>query len=135
MSLPIPNNVAQRADPYYRYKRDAVQIEERKNGLVWINFATIMKQLRADANHFCDKFRRAMNQNVRCEQGMLIFKSMPICIEDLLEAYIAKYVLCQHCGLPELGTVCNADDEATFLGCRACGHVLAKRKKPSKNTK
>ncbi len=108
MSVPIPKTVV---DVYYRYKRDLIILEEHKQYFLWTNFIIIMKQLHADANHFKKKFRRAMNQAIKCKDDILRFKSVPFELEDFLEAYIVKYILCGNCGLPELE--CGA--------CRACG--------------
>jgi translation initiation factor 2 beta subunit (eIF-2beta)/eIF-5 len=115
MSVPIPNNEKTQHDPFYRYKRDSVVISDHKLYSEWTNANTILNQLKCDKIHFKKHLRKVLNQQITDTKTGFKFKSLCINLEEFLEAYICKYVICIICGIPEMNWIDKK--------CRACGHV------------
>lgn len=107
MYTTIPNTKSN--DQYYRYKREISIISKTKKCFIWKNFYDICSQLHVKSEHMLKHFKKIMNQSIQESKEGIKFRSMSIDIEEFIEAYICKYVLCKMCGLPELNDkICNA---------------------------
>lgn len=110
----IPNTPIIRMDPFYRYKRDISIIVIQGQFYHFTNFSKICKQLKCDQKQMLKFISKILCQPVLEDKlGGLKLKSLPIPIEDVIEKFIDKYVLCGKCDLPEL------TDERI---CKCCGH-------------
>lgn len=114
----IPKSVT---DQFYRYKRDIIIIEYiHKNGVQTklSNIDVIAKQLKVDIKDITSYFKKKLGvsliQNIRI-QGQIELKVL----ENNLEKYIEKYILCKNCRLPELND----------MDCKACGYSNIKTNK------
>ena len=111
MSVNIPRSAI---DPFYRYKRNVIQTQGGKgNNTVVKNIDAIAKQLDRSPEQIATFFRKKLSVNVRIDKRGFIMAgqyTIPM-LEDLLEEYIEKYILCPECGNPE----------TTKDGCKACG--------------
>ncbi|MHC4559627.1 MAG: hypothetical protein ACYS80_20225 [Planctomycetota bacterium] len=103
-------------DPFYRYKRNIIEVEynRRKGGTTTItNMALIQGQL-----HMPDTFTKAFYKKIKktgkamTSPGTFRGEIQVSEFEAILEAMIAKHVLCPRCRLPEW------DGNS----CAACGH-------------
>ncbi|MHB1910392.1 MAG: eukaryotic translation initiation factor eIF-2-beta/eIF-5 family protein [Nitrososphaerales archaeon] len=112
-------------DAFCRYKRDAVRIQVlSKNGgtTVWDNFGTVCRQIYSDAPDVASYFQRHLGRPCRCEKApggiALVIRGGTIglnALEDGLETFIEKYVLCRQCWNPE------TEVDGKNVVCRACG--------------
>lgn len=107
----IPRDVI---DPFYRYRRPMVKLGvlNSKGGVaVLVNIALIAKSL----NRKIDEIKSFLQKNLKCaiqikndELHIRCQVTVQI-LEDLLEIYIHKFVLCRTCGNPEThNNHCNA---------------------------
>ena len=116
--IPIPNTDLLIEDPFYRYKRDRIEVSTSGRFHVITNFRLICKQLDMktieEERLLVDYFKKSLKQPVIYDQehGTVKMKSLPVSLEQILEKFIGKYILCAKCGLPEL----NKDRV-----CKSCG--------------
>lgn len=110
--VPIPSSIK---DPFFRYKRDTVNIEITnltKGPTIITNMDLICKQLNVDINHVKTFYAKSLGNSVSYKNNKFVIKAIQnyYTVEDVLEKYIAKYVLCKKCKLPELdkNSICNA---------------------------
>lgn len=125
MSLNIPSYVA---DPNYRYKMPRViaKIEGRGNGIktIIVNMKDVSKSLHRPAE-YCTKFcgiERGAQSKYDASEGKAIVNGVHTDseLQQLVDRFIEKYVLCPNCSLPEADMVVN---KGHVRGkCNACGH-------------
>jgi translation initiation factor 2 beta subunit (eIF-2beta)/eIF-5 len=112
MKVPIPNSEDHQVDPFYRYQRDKILIKKQGQFYVFSNLHLVAQQLHIDVKKIITYMSKTMGQSVTLNKktNEIMVKSLSVDPEDVLEAFIAKYVLCKKCGLPELNEkdVCNA---------------------------
>ena len=89
--------------PRYHYYRSEVCINNEKGKNIWTNFDEIVKQLRCNKQHLVDKINKYLCQSMEITKSGLLIKHLSRKdIENTLEQYIHKYIICKKCGLPEL---------------------------------
>lgn len=113
MLLNIPKNMD---DPFYRYKRNSIEIEKlnKKNGIIQIkNLDIIAKQLDRDSEIITKFFRKKLGIPINKKNQISSDKIDVDILEELLEMFISKHILCKTCNNPE---TCSK----TFV-CKACG--------------
>jgi translation initiation factor 2 beta subunit (eIF-2beta)/eIF-5 len=114
-------NICPNDDIFNRYKRDVIQVvHEKKNGgqTRMVNIETIAKQLHVTVESMTTFIQKQINQRIR--PGYVITGTVEIStLESALDQFIQSHVLCQQCGLPELG-------EGV---CKACGSKYKNLKK------
>lgn len=97
-----------REDPFYRYKRSKVQLEKK----VFRNFTTLCKELKTPEK----QLRSFISKTLGCRMDdKNVLSSSQVTtdqLENTVQVYIEKFVLCAKCKLPELDT-----DKR----CQACG--------------
>lgn len=122
MSININNS----NDPFYRYKRDKIEIVYKGNETHILNLHKIARQLCCspikDEKYIQSLYKALLRkikklgtsvkeiENVTVVKGK-IEKSI---LEDLLNNFIKKYILCPKCSSPEFNTKI----------CSACGYVI-----------
>ena len=117
MKINIPKS---NSDPTYRYKRDQLEItvQNIKGGITKINnLETISSQLGDDISHIIKFLKKKTNTSItNNDKGILINKTEQVSkLEEYLEEYIKKNILCPNCSNPEF-TI----DKLTRI-CKACG--------------
>jgi len=118
MQVNIPKS---NSDKFYRYKRIVLPVHhvQKNGGITRINvkdLQTLCKQIGRDSSDIIKLFKRKLNTNVRVQQHVDITGVFSWgAIDDLIEEYIEKNVLCVECGNPE--TVVRND----VISCKACG--------------
>ena len=113
MKVNIPNDIV---DPFYRYTRQIIQLEKlnKMNGIIQINNLDIIaKQLGRDPLVIIQFFRKKLGVAINKKNQIRSTKITVDILEDLLEIFIKKHVLCKQCNNPET-------DSLTFI-CKACG--------------
>uniref|UniRef100_A0A069DTN5 Eukaryotic translation initiation factor 5 n=1 Tax=Panstrongylus megistus TaxID=65343 RepID=A0A069DTN5_9HEMI len=125
-SVNVNRNVS---DAFYRYKmpRLVAKVEGKGNGIktVIVNMADVAKALGRPATYPTKYFG--------CELGaqtLVDFKNDRYIVngshdaaklQDLLDGFIRKFVLCPECDNPETDLSVNSKKETISQGCKACG--------------
>lgn len=116
--IPVPNNDKTKDDPFYRYKRDILNVKTVGSYNVLTNLNKICTAFKLDV----DKFIAILQKKVGCkfvydkELDAYKTKSNLDKAESYFELYLLLTVVCVKCMLPEcFDNVCNA-----------CGHKKSK---------
>lgn len=118
------------SDAFYRYKMPRIQakVEGKGNGIktVIVNMVDVAKAIGRPATYPTKYFG--------CELGaqtQFDFKNERFIVngsheanklQDLLDGFIRKYVLCPACDNPETELLVSAKKGTISQGCKACGH-------------
>jgi len=108
-------------DPFYRYRRDFIQISPGKaNTTVINNLETIARQIDRSINEIGNYMKKKTGTNVFIKNNETTLKGFFTHeqLDQLIEEYIETNVLCNVCGNPE-----------TFIQdkkkiCKACGSIM-----------
>jgi len=113
-------------DPTYRYQRDTIKIEIHNNngGMTKLdNIETISNQLGTELDHVLKFLKKSLNVNLIQKNGVFIRKiETQNNIEDKIEEYIQKEILCVKCKNPEFTLENTKKDKKKT--CKACGHII-----------
>ncbi|RMY02644.1 hypothetical protein D0868_07877 [Hortaea werneckii] len=115
------------SDPFYRYKMERLQskIEGKGNGIktVIVNLSNVADQLARPPNYVIKYFgfELGAQTNIDPKDDRWIINGAHEAgkLQDYLDGFINKFVLCKSCKNPE--TVVNVKDGDIFLDCKACG--------------
>ena len=114
-------------DPHFRYKRQVVKIEARAKGkgtTIILNILSIANSLYRTPHDISSFLKKRIGANTRIEDGKLIIPGKYDIgeLEDYIEEYIEKDILCPSCGLPETRKVRSDSlyNGSTNLTCYAC---------------
>lgn len=114
MKVPIPNNLITQFDQFYRYKRSVLEKRQEKNFTVLLNLHDIANELHVPLTHLITFLNKKLGQKLQPDKvknsNLIRLKHTDSDLEECLEIYIQKYVLCKKCGLPELNekNICNS---------------------------
>jgi translation initiation factor 2 beta subunit (eIF-2beta)/eIF-5 len=118
--IPIPNNEKTSVDPNYRYQRDTLIISKSGQYSVMDNLDQICKQLmiddKSDIINFIPKYLKQSVKMIGNKVGAKV--NSDDSLEDMLEYYIIKNVICSNCSLPEINM--NKCSER-YMTCNSCG--------------
>ena len=113
-------------DPFYRYKRDIIKIEIHNNngGMTKLdNIETVSKQIGCELDDILKFLKKSLNVNLIQKNGVFIRKiETQNNIEDKIEEYIQKEILCVKCKNPEFTLEKTKKDK--IKTCKACGHSI-----------
>ena len=110
----IPKN---NIDPFFRYKRETIIINNSRGFTIIKNLDNISKSLERDKKQILSFLSKKLGTSTTNEKlrGNFTFQQL----EELLEIYINKFILCSSCSNPE--TIQN--EKKLTLICKACGHI------------
>lgn len=114
-------------DAFYRYKMERLQtkIEGKGNGIktVVVNLASVARTLDRDPNYvikyFAFELGAQTNTDPKDDRWIINGAHEAAKLQDLLDGFIKKFVLCKKCSNPETDFVIN--DPHILLDCKACG--------------
>jgi len=113
-------------DPFYRYKRHILQMQITKHETLITNLDQVAKNICRNPEHLAKWFSlniKGSPVKVQKLNGVVILslKGNPTLstLEDILEKFIEKYVICPVCKLPETKYMV---DSTLNLQCEACGN-------------
>ncbi|PWY68622.1 translation initiation factor eIF5 [Aspergillus heteromorphus CBS 117.55] len=115
------------SDPFYRYKMERLQskIEGKGNGIktVIVNLNSVAQSLSRPASYVIKYFgfELGAQANAKPTDDRWIINGAHDApkLQDYLDGFISKFVLCKKCKNPETDVVIK--DEKIFLDCKACG--------------
>ena len=122
--LNIPSTVK---DPHYRYKMPKIQtaIQGAGNGIKtnWVNLPDVSNALKVPVAYPLKFIGRELGSNTELKQNSyLINGSHPVeKMQELLDKFIKKYVLCPKCHLPEIHGKIKVTKKDIKSTCRSCG--------------
>ncbi|KAL2872568.1 translation initiation factor eIF5 [Aspergillus lucknowensis] len=125
-----PNNINIRrdvTDPFYRYKMEPLQskIEGKGNGIktVVVNLNSVAQSLSRPPAYVIKYFgfELGAQANAKPTDDRWIINGAHDAkkLQDYLDGFIAKFVLCKKCKNPETDVIIK--DEKIILDCKACG--------------
>jgi translation initiation factor 5 len=114
-------------DPFYRYKMERLlsKIEGKGNGIktVIVNLSNVADQLARPPNYVIKYFGFELgaqtNIDPKDDRWIINGAHEAAKLQDYLDGFINKFVLCKDCKNPE--TVINVNDADIILDCKACG--------------
>lgn len=117
------------SDQFYRYKMPKLvaKVEGKGNGIktVIVNMAEIAKSLNRPpmypTKYFGCLLGAQVNFDNKSERYIVNGAHDPNKLQDLLDGFIQKYVLCQSCENPETILSVNKKREVIGTSCMACG--------------
>lgn len=115
------------SDPFYRYKMETLQtkVEGKGNGIktVVVNLESVAKSLSRPPAHLIKYFgfELGAQANAKPSDDRWIINGSHEAskLQDFLDGFIAKFVLCKKCKNPE--TDVSIKGEVITLDCKACG--------------
>jgi len=124
MSINIRRDVK---DSFYRYKmpKMSVKIEGKGNGIKTVipNMSDIAKALIRPPTYPTKYFGFELGAQVKCEEKndryIINGQHESKKLQDLLDGFIDKFVLCAHCKNPETDLIINKN--GIIRDCKACG--------------
>jgi translation initiation factor 5 len=126
-TLNVNRNVT---DLYYRYKmpRILAKVEGKGNGIktVIVNMAEVAKALNRPATYPTKYFGCELGAQTQFDhknERFIVNGSHDASkLQDLLDGFIRKYVLCPECDNPETDLTVVAKKETISQSCKACGY-------------
>lgn len=115
------------ADPFYRYKMEKIQskIEGKGNGIktVIVNLSSVAQSLARPGayviKYFGFELGAQTNTNPADDRWIINGAHEASKLQDYLDGFISKFVLCKKCKNPETEVVIR--DGRILLDCKACG--------------
>lgn len=115
-------------DPFYRYKmpRIVAKVEGKGNGIktVIANMNDVAKALSRPptypTKYFGCELGAQTNFDLKNDRYIVNGEHDENKLQDLLDVFIKKFVLCESCENPE--TVLTVKKQAIYAKCKACGH-------------
>lgn len=119
------------SDQFYRYKMPKLvaKVEGKGNGIktVIVNMPEIAKSLNRPpmypTKYFGCLLGAQVNFDNKSERYIVNGAHDPNKLQDLLDGFIQKYVLCQNCENPETILSVSKKREVIGTNCMACGHA------------
>lgn len=119
------------SDQFYRYKMPKLiaKVEGKGNGIktVIVNMPEIAKSLNRPpmypTKYFGCLLGAQTNFDNKTDRYIINGAHDPNKLQDLLDGFIQKYVLCQSCENPETILSVNKKKEVIHTNCMACGHA------------
>ena len=126
-SLNVNRNVS---DVFYRYKMPRLQakVEGKGNGIktVIVNMAEVAKALGRPptypTKYFGCELGAQTQFDFKNERFIVNGSHDAIKLQDLLDGFIRKFVLCPECDNPETELLVSAKRGTISQGCKACGY-------------
>lgn len=126
-SVNVNRNVS---DAFYRYKMPRIQakVEGKGNGIktVIVNMVDVAKAIGRPATYPTKYFGCELGAQTQFDfknERFIVNGSHDATkLQDLLDGFIRKYVLCPACDNPETELMVNAKKGTISQGCKACGY-------------
>lgn len=112
-------------DPFYRYTMPQLIVSYEKHGTRIKNFKKVCSAIKRNEEYLIEYLKKNLGTKIKFDQETILINTV-ITVEnlnDLLQDFIERYVLCTTCGLPETDIQILIKGEKSRLqySCRACG--------------
>lgn len=111
-------------DPFYRYKRDLITIQNQKTKTAITNLDKISTDLSREPKMIIDYFKKKLGVSFTSKKGQYITPKIFTVneLEKCLREYTQDFVLCSVCSLPE--TDLSIDDNGNLQSkCKCCSNI------------
>lgn len=124
--------LADNDDPFYRYQRSIVMINQLKNKSEIVNLHTVAKDLEREPWMIEEYIKKKLGINLiqkghACQTTRTI---QPMEIELIIREFTEYFILCPQCRLPE--TEYAVEKDAYVMTCRSCSCVTTLKTVPDK---
>ena len=123
--LNIPSTVK---DPHYRYKMPKIQTATQGSGngikTNWVNLPEVSNALKVPLEYPIKFIARELGSNTETKSNSLLINGSQDVekMQELLDKFIKKYVLCPKCHLPEIHGKIRVEKKGEIkCTCRSCG--------------
>ena len=122
--LNIPSTVK---DPHYRYKMPKIQITTQGSGngikTNWVNLPEVSNALKVPLDYPIKFIARELGSNTDTKSNSYLINGSHNVekMQELLDKFIRKYVLCPKCQLPEIHGKIRVKKGKIKCTCRSCG--------------
>lgn len=115
-------NIHGKVDSSYRYKMPKLETQVRKNNKTYVtNLTKIAASLNRPANDLLKWFSTSLAVSSNQKDVSINGKFEGTILQNTLQNYINRYVLCQVCSNPE--TTLSPAKSSISMTCAACGNV------------
>lgn len=103
-------------------KLPGLQLHREGNNTIIRNFSDILSSMNRKSDEILTYLCPELGTQAKVDGKRAIFRCQleKSEIEDKLQEYIDKFVLCEHCGLPDTKLI--KEKKTVILACEACGH-------------
>lgn len=112
-------NIGSSDDPFYRYRRPKVCIQNISNKTIITNLESLASALHTKPLYIVGYIQIAKSISITPKMELKA-KLNQSEIETLIEQYIEKHILCSVCRLPEI--VIEPSSNKLVYQCQACGN-------------
>ena len=124
--LNIPSTIK---DPHYRYKMPKIQVVSQGSGngikTKWINLPEVSNALKVPVEYPLKFIGRELGSNTEIKANSYLINGSHTAdkMQEVLDKFIKKYVLCPKCKLPEIHGKISIKKEKGEIRClcRSCG--------------
>jgi len=115
------DNLPDKISEHDRFEVPKIDILQEGNTTIFRNFTDIADKINRSPEKFLKFLLGELGTAGERENGRVVFKGQisPRKIEDKVEDYIEKYVLCSECGRPDTRLV--KENRIDIIKCDACG--------------
>ena len=109
------------SDPFYRYRRPQIIVQNQGNSTVILNAAEIAQKLDRPLDELAKMFQVYRKCSVRPKDGTIVIKGTFSSnnLEANLQEYTNHFILCPKCSNPETSYVVYSSKLGVH--CKACG--------------
>ncbi len=115
-------NIDDSDDPFYRYKMPQIEITHnlKQRRTLIQNIVAVGKALGRDPKMIGKYLAKSLSTQVKYKRSVLEINGLKEQneLQDILQIFINKWVLCQKCQNPE------TDLDKNEMNCKACGYSL-----------
>ena len=113
-------NIHGKKDSNYRYRMPKLEVRKKKNNKTYLlNLEKISDSLSRDQNELIKWFSYTLGVNCSKKDGCINGQFESEQLQEVLQKYISRYVLCKVCGNPE--TTFSLKKKVVYMNCAACG--------------
>lgn len=120
--LKMSVNIGNVKDPFYRYTRPVSVVTHKSGKTTITNLLEIAKALQTNSLYILHyiKLKKSVAVTSSGDIKSVIHQKD---IEELINEFIDKYILCSKCNLPET-IIKSTDKKKLYFCCNACGNVI-----------
>ena len=116
----MSTNIGESTDPFYRYRRPISQVENKGKTTSILNLEEIAKSLHTKSKYIL--YYVQLEKSIPVQKNEIKTVLSHSQIEQLINQFIDKYIICSKCKYPEL--IIKANGKKLCQNCEACGHCV-----------
>lgn len=111
------------SDPFYRYKRERLNVVTARALMAITNMDSVASDLGRTSEMIIEFFKNRFGSSFKYKQKKLEYsaKIMSDDLEKALDEFIEFFVICEFCRLPETNMIIDNKKNTIDFDCRSCG--------------